>query len=86
MKPLALTPIEPEGSQASLFGAPTPIYPAYNRSRGDKLRTIRQDLKLTEGQGAHRLGIQAKELTAIERGELKCDYDDAEARMRRHRA
>lgn len=86
MKPLTLTRVAPTGYQPSLFGPETPIYPQFNRSRGDQLRALRQDMRLSEGAAAYRLAIQTHELTAIERGELACDYAEATARMGRHRS
>lgn len=83
MSALNLTPVRPTAQQADFFAAKTvPVYPAFAVSRGDALRTARNDARLTTVEGAKRLGITVEQLADAERGALSFDLDVAKKMLR----
>ena len=69
--------------QPSLFGPPRPVFPAFWRGQGDRLKVAREDRGLTPGEGAARLGLTRDELAGVERGAFVFDLDTAVAKLRR---
>lgn len=84
MRQIRLTPVTPTREQLTLFGPAVPLFPLANINKGQRIRTARLDLDLTPHEGARRLGIDAKALDQLERGEFDCDEALAISMLGRH--